>query len=458
MKARMFTRIALPALAVVLSMYGCGGGSESSTPEIDEPTPTTGTVALLLTDRATDDFSEINLNVVEAILIGGAGVSGQQVLFQGEEPIDLLSLSNFSEPIVFGEVEPGIYTKLRLLIDQLELVPIDGGPPQYPPLPANGKIDLLDPRGIEILPGRTLIVEIDMEANKAIHLVGAGRSGRYQFRPIVKANFMDGDLGVLPDRLARVEGTVSVISDGGFELCDIETPTSCIDVATGTETSIFDNEGLPTEFSTLMANDTVVVIGNYTVNGSILLNAVILEIGGNAEQVKGNVVSDPADDQFLLQKIDDSSIVVELQTATKYYDENGALGADAVVLGTDVEVEGVRPEGADPELIRAALVFIEPEADEQLSGTITDPVNTDATPPNFGLTIADGGGDTCVNLQDDADILLVNISESEVTMGAASDLVAGQVVDIFGESVEGDCFSANEVIVDLNATAAASGS
>lgn len=453
MDTKLITRIALPALAISFFLNACGG-SGSSAPEAPQPEPTTGAVALLFTDRASDDFSEINLNVLEAILIGGNGVNGQQVLFQGEEPIELLNLSNFSEPIVFGEVEAGIYTKLRLIIDQLELIPVDGGPPQYPPLPANGKIDLLDPSGIEILPGRTLIVEIDMEANKAIHLVGAGRSGRYQFRPVVKADFMDGDLGVLPDKLARVEGTASVISDEGFELCDIETPSSCIDVATNMDTSIFDSEGLKTDFSTLMPNDTVVVIGNYTVNGSILLNAVILEIGGNAEQVKGNVVSDPAENQFLLQKIDDSSIVVELQDGTRYYDENGALAADAVVLGADVEVEGVRPEGADPELIRAALVFIEPEDDEQLSGTITEPVNTDETPPNFGLTIADGGGETCVNLQDGADILLVNISESEVTMGEAADLADGQVVDIFGQSVEGDCFSANEVIVDLNATAA----
>ena len=453
-----FARIAVSALAVSLFLNGCGGSGSSSTPEVPEPAPPTGTVVLLFTDRPSDDFSEINLNVIEAILIGGNDVDGQQVLFQGEEPIDLLNLTNFSEPIVFGEVAAGIYTKLRLVIDQLELVPIDGGPSQYPPLPANGKIDLLDPNGIEVLPGRTLIAEIDMEANKAIHLVGAGNSGRYQFRPVVKAEFMNGDLGVLPDKLARVEGTVTSISDGGFELCDIETPESCIDVATDDATSIFGNDGVPIDFSTLMANDEVVVIGSYNVDGNILLNAVVLEIGGNAEQVKGNVVSDPADSQFLLQKNDETSIVVELQEGTdllpgtKYYDEHGAVGAEAVVLGADVEVEGVRPEGADPDLIRAALVFIEPEADEQLSGTIEEPIDTGATPPNFGLALSGEGGSTCVNVQDGADILLVDAAASEVTMGMASDLAAGQVVDVFGESVEGDCFSANEVIVDLNAS------
>jgi hypothetical protein len=197
----------------------------------------------------------------------------------------------------------------------------------------------------------------------------------------------------------------------------------------------------------------VVVIGSYTVEGSIVLHAAILEIGGNAEQVKGNVVSDPVDDKFLLLKDDDTDIVVELQVGTKYYDENGALGPDAVVLGADIEVEGVQPPKAvdtDPDLIRAALVFIMAEEDEQVSGTIIDPIDPDAS--SFGLTLTDGGGDICVRVDTDpaADVLLVNVTESEVTMAAFADLYVGQIVDLFG--VMNDCFDANEVIVDVNAS------
>lgn len=454
------TRIAVAALAASLFMSACGGSGSGNDPVMPEPAPTTGQVALLFTDKPTDEFSEIKFNVLKAILIGGEGVDGQQVLFEGEEPIDLLNLTNFSEPIVFGEVDAGIYTKLRLYIDGLELVPLGGGPSQFPPLPANGKIDLLDPSGIEVLPGRTLIAEIDMEANKAIHIVGAGKSGRYQFRPVVKAEFMDGDLGELPDKLARLEGTVSsLFSDpaGGFELCDIETPDSCIDVATNEGTSIFGDDGAAADFASLMPNDTVVVIGNYSVDGEILLNAVVLEIGGNAEQIKGNVVSDPAESRFLLLTDPETGdeIVVELQTGTKYYDENGELGPEAIVLGTDVEVEGVVVSG-DPDILRAALVFIEAEDDEQLSGTIAEPLNAadGDTPANFGLALADEGGDTCVNVTEETDVLLVDIAASEVTMGDFTDLAVGQIVDVFGVSSteEEGCFDANEVIVDLNAS------
>jgi hypothetical protein len=459
------TRIAAAALAASLFLSACGGSDGGTEPTIPEPQPTTGQVALLFTDKPTDEFSAIKFNVIEAILIGGEGVDGQQhFLFKGEEPIDLLNLTNFSEPVVFGEVDAGIYTKLRVVIDALELVPLDGGPSIFPPLPANGKIDLLDPNGIEVLPGRTLIAEIDMDANKAIHVVGAGRSGQYRFRPVVKATFMDGDLGELPDKLARLEGTVrTIFSDpaGGFELCDIETPDSCVDVATNDGTSIFGADGTSTPFSTLMPNDTVVVIGNYTVDDGILLHAVVLEIGGNAEQVQGNVVSDPADNQFLLLTNPDAEdaearveMVVQLQDATKYYDENGALGPEAIVLGTDVEVEGVVESGT-PDLIRAALVFIEAEDDEQLSGTIAEPLNAaaDGMPANFVLVFEDTST-TCVNVYENTDVLLVDVAASEVTMGDFTNLAKDQVVDVFGQSsLEPDgCFEANEVIVDVNAS------
>jgi hypothetical protein len=442
-KSAAGTNLTLLALACSLFLSSCGGGSSGN----DMPESTTGTIALLFTDRPTDEFNAIKLNVVEAILIGG---NSQQVLFRGSEPIDLLDLTNYSEPIIFGEVEAGIYTKLRLVIDNLELVPKDKGPSQFPPLPANGKIDLLDPNGIEVLPGRTLLVEIDMEANKAIHIVGAGNSGRYQFRPVVKAKFIDGDAGNLPLKLARLEGTASNVNDNGdFTLCDIETPDSCVGVSTDEATSIFDVEGLPTGYGTLVNGDSVVVIGSYTVNGDIVLNAVVLEIGGNAVQFRGSVVSAPADNRFLVLRSEGEEIVVELQQGTRFYDENGELDETAIVVGAEVEVEGLAPpkaDMADPDLVRAALVFIQAEDDEQVSGSIIDPI--DAAMRSFGLSTA--GGDICVRVNGDADILLVDIAASEVTMGEFGDLAVGQVADLFG--VMSDCFDANEVIVDVNAS------
>jgi hypothetical protein len=356
---------------------------------------------------------------------------------------------------VFGEVQAGTYTKLRLVIDSLELVPLDGGPSIFPSLPANGKIDLLDPSGIEVLPGQTMIAQIDMQANEAIHIVGAGNSGQYKFRPVVRATFSTGS--ELPDKLARLDGTVDEIySDpaGGFRLCDIETPDSCIDVATDMDTSVFDDMGLGTDFASLMVGDTVTVIGQYNTDGDLVLDALVLEIGGNAGQIQGQVVSMTMDQQFLVLSDANGDVVVELQPGTKYYDAGSPAGPESITVGANVEVEGVMPPKSvetDPNVIRAALVFVEPPAEEQLSGTIIEPLDIDPMDPmtwSFGLTPDGGAGDICVRVNEDAAVLLVNTTDSEVTMGSVADLALDQSVDLLGTM--SDCFDASEVIVNVS--------
>ena len=438
--------VSLLAGLALIGLSSCGSSGDAPPAAAAPPPPAMAKVAVLFTDAPTDEFSAIRLDVVEARLIGGGA---DQVLFQGQEPIDLLDLTNYSEPVVFGEAEPGTYTKLRLLIDNLELEPKDGSPSIFPSLPANGKIDLLDPNGFDVRAGRSLMIEIDMDANKAIKITKAGNSNRYQFRPVVKVNIIDTGL---PDKLARLEGTVSqIFADpaGSFELCDLDSPDSCVDVTTDSNTSAFDAEGLATDIANLMVDDMVVVIGQYAAGDDIVLNAVVIEIGGNAEQVKANVVTNPVANEFLVITEDGMSLTVETQPETKYFDANGAIGAGAIVLGVDVEIEGVKPPKADPmdpDVMRAALVFLEADADEQISGTISDPL--DSATRSFGLMLT-GGGDTCVRVDADADILLVDTAASEVTMGDFDDLSVSQAVELFGVTAVDSCFDANEVIVEV---------
>ena len=458
MRIRYFSatvRMQLLAIFSVIFVAGCGGGS-SAEPEVAPvtPLPTTGTVGLLFTDAPTDEFESILLTVTEAILIGGD--EKQHILFDGAEPIDLLNLTNFSEPVVFGEISVGNYKKLRLRISDLELVPKDGSPSIFPALPANGKIDLLQADGFDVLPGRTLIIELDMDANKSIKITAAGNSGKYKFRPVVKVKIMNDGL---PHKLARLEGSVKeVLADpaGSFVLCDIDSPEHCVTVATNGDTGIFDDQGLDTGFSTLATGNMVVVIGNYETDPSIVLNAVVLEIGGNAEQVKGNVVSNPMDDQFLMVVDNNGDLVVELQAGTKFYGVDGVINRDAIVVGVDVEIEGVQPakaDAADPDLIRAALVFLEADPDEQVSGTIILSTLNDTVPESFDLQLEDSST-LCVRLIDGAEILLVDEANSQVTMGSFADLEALTVdplADLFGETAADSCFEANEVIVAVEA-------
>jgi hypothetical protein len=155
--------------------------------------------------------------------------------------------------------------------------------------------------------------------------------------------------------------------------------------------------------------------------------------------------------EFLMLLNDESSLTVELQPGTRFFDFQSEISADAITLGTDLEVEGVRPDKADPadpDLIRAALVFVEAEDDEQLSGTIIDPL--DAAARSFDLTTTAGTG-TCVRVKEEADILLVDEAASEVTQGSIDDLAVGQNVDLFGWTAVDSCFDANEIIVEVAA-------
>jgi hypothetical protein len=442
------TRLAFLTLVAALFLNACGSSGSSDSDSVDiTPVATTGMVGILFTDAPTDDYSAINLNVVKAILIGED--EKQEIVFEGSEPVNLLDLENFSEPLAFGEVQAGTYTKLRLIVDELELVPVIGEPIR-PHLPGNGKIDMLDADGFTVLAGRTLLMEIDMDANKSIKITDAGNSGKVNFRPVVKVKIIDG-----PERhkLARVVGSVfgePGTPEGGFVLCDLDSPDYCVDVVTNGSTSFFDNKGLGTDFSALSDGAMVVALGMYDTDPSVVLNAVVVEVGWRAKQVQGSVVSEPMDSKFpLLADEDDALLTVELQLGTKYFDVDGETSADAIVVGPGHEVEGTMPVDVDPQedpdLMRAALVFIGAEEFDQVSGTIINDPDPDMR--SFLLTSTEGI-DTCVRVNDDADILFVDEVNSEITIAEFDNLAIDQSVDLFGLTAKDSCLEANEVIVE----------
>ena len=446
-------RVLAVALFGSLFLAACGGGSDSSPEPADTQTtqPGVGMVGLMFTDMPTDDYESIKLYFSEATLIGGD--DSQQVLFSADTPreIDLLDLTNYSEPVWFGEVLAGTYSKIRLQLDDIVLTPKDGAAFSIEKLPANGKIDLLHPEGFDVLPGRELMIEIDVDANKAIKITDAGKSGKVNFRPVVRVNIYDTGL---PDKLARIEGRVTGepnITDSTFVLCSDSASDHCVDIATGEDTSYFDDVGLESGFGSLADGSEVVVIGQYASDFSIV-NAFVVEIGGTAEQITGNVATEPADSQFLVLTINGEDYIVDLQPTTKFYDASGPITADMIALGDRVEVEGVVAPKVDPEdpneqdVVRAALVFLE-AYDEQLSGAIVA-TTLDATARSFDLA-TDAMGSVCVRVAEEASILLVNTTDSIVTAGLFDDLADDQAVDLFGMTADDACFDADEVIVDV---------
>ncbi len=442
----VFFRRSAIAMLLGLSLFlvACGDSGGDAVP----PGQATGTIALLLTDMPTDDLDEINLDVVEATLIGG---EGQQVLFSDAEnpiEIDLLDLENFSRPIAFEDVPADVYTKLRLRISKLTLVEyVEDGEDivDTPPLPANGKIDLLHPEGFEVLPGRTLVVEADMDANKSIH-VGQTGNGEYRVRPVVFVEFSNEEA---PDKLTRFEGNIEEIIDGAagsFVLCSSDDADTCIDVSLTTDGCVYDVEGIPTEPTALEAGNEVVVIGRYSRSGGdIMLDAIVVE-QGPAGQFQGTVNSLPDENgMFLMIDSAGNEFTVELQDGcTQVLGPDGAIiGPDGLLVGQGIEVEGVIPSDGDATLLRAALIIVDgDDAEEQLSGTITATIDE----PSFVLATA--GGDVTIVLREGGTIMLRS-ADMELSEGGFGDVQQGRSADAFGELVNGN-FEANSIIIDTD--------
>ena len=424
-------------LMLVLFLAACGGGSGGTPPDQG-----TGTVALLLTDMPTDDLKEINFDVTQATLIGD---QGQQTIYNGNTRVNLLDLENYSQPIALGEVTAGTYTKLRLQIDNFEIIDNQGAQ-HFPRPPANGRIDLLEPGGIEVVPGRTLVAHVDMDANKSIHVVQTG-NGKYRVRPVVRVNFvLDG----LPNELVRIEGRIEEIPDGDavdFVLCAFDNADVCLDVSLADGACVFDAECIPidpVDESTFAVGDSVIVIGTYIDadgDGNPDVEAIIVEKGA-AEPVKG-IVTEVPDTEGLFLVIDRAGvqITVELQQdCTRIFGPDGeVLTPDALQVGQGIEVEGVT--SADPEVLRAALILFDSEDDpDQVSGTIADPIEE----PTFMLRTASGDIKVCLN---DTAIITV-ISPGMSNPGTFADVLADRTAYAFGGTAVDGCFLANDLVIE----------
>jgi hypothetical protein len=97
-KRILLLRVALLGIAaafVTLAACGGGGGDGDSSGTSGPTAPTTGKVAIVLTDGATDEFCQI-LATVESIDLLGESDSGTNV-FTGPETVDILALRNYTD-------------------------------------------------------------------------------------------------------------------------------------------------------------------------------------------------------------------------------------------------------------------------------------------------------------------------------------------------------------------------
>ena len=459
-------------------LAGCGSGG---LPGESNTTAGSGSVALLLTDAPSDIFEEINITVIKAELLSD---DGRVTLFQGERTFNLLDLTDVRIFAIREGIPAGSYSKIRLTLSDngIELVDYNGSndPMDYdtynPRLPGNNKLDL-NPRGsFNVVAGGTLAIQIDIDANKSIHIVGNGKD-KYQFRPVV---FIDIVTDAFKERFVKLHGDIYAIdtADLSFKLCNTNIPVQldehhknvssrgCVRVETDDTSSIFDINGKPARFNALINGEPATVFGrlqhddDYDKDGDsdddrelddLVLKAALIELGPETAFLKLNGTATSTvniDDQFTMevspgQGVSTSpDLTVQIQEGTLLIDRKGnpvkIIDIDANKL---VNVRGVLDRVKDT--LFASVIVVDTDSSDKLTGIIA--ANPDGV---CDFTITDVVvGDVSVATDSNTEaFLVVDGSSSPINV---SELYAGQSADVYGSSNSASasgCFDAHTII------------
>ena len=475
------------AAAALVALAACGGGGSGtgdSSGTSDPTAPTTGKVAILFTDGATDEFCQILATVESIELLGESG--SRTSVFNGPETVDILAMRNYTDFFAINpDVPIGTYEKVRLTLADVALVHCDDqGVPEpeadwdHPSLPGNGKLDLNPRSTFEVIGGETLVIELDMDMEKSLHVHQTG-NGKWQLRPVIFVTIRPDD-----SKLVRVFGEARNVSSSTFELCPVEpvssidtgssTPsTECLDVFTDADTGIFDETGTRVDLSSVVSGDRLTAIGflmiyddadGDTRMDDLRLDAAVVELGnqGTFERIVGTVVSAPGNnDLFVFDPTPPgdatNAIDVRLQSGTHIFalGSNEELTSAALQPGTPGEVDGVftTPPGGEP--LKSSLIVLDTDttpAVSLLDAVIENPIPPDddpTTPATRRFSVIVDALTTCVKTDGGTSYLEITetVDTSETTEITFTDLVAGDTVDVFGidDASEPACVLADTV-------------
>jgi hypothetical protein len=460
------------------TLVGCGSGQELETTNGlatgNASTAGNGSVSFVVTDAPSEDFDHIYLTITSVQLLG-KDKDNKEVVFSGEQKIDLLMLENFTDFFAISDDIPaGTYSKIRLYVSEVELIKLDQNgnilEAHQPKLPGKGKIDL-NPRGeFTVNSGELLTVELDFDAKKSIHIHGKGKN-RYHFRPVIFVNVVGHSDS---NKLLRVSGLVNRIDSDAEtllvcsasytsdELTETDIPTShCFNIRSSNQLGIFDESAMPINFNELAENDEVLVIGHYDHDGDQMFGVIaeVIQQGGvgTSRRFKGVVASDYDADNMLFDFMLDAKqgfasetqVGVSLSELTAVFDSNGMrVDVSAITDEASGQVEGVlNISNEQDDLINAIAVVLKtnPLDGDSIKGSI---LVVDST--SSQLTVDASTGDRCVSVGENIDIIVIDENDGlESNLISFSELQLNDRVQAFGQedSVNG-CFNATTLIID----------
>ncbi|GAH47407.1 unnamed protein product, partial [marine sediment metagenome] len=335
-------------LSVAIFLGGCGGGGGGSA----VTSSGTGTVAVFVADGPADGYDHIWIHVTEVSLIPAEGTGRSPVvMFRSQSgkgyKIDLLDYREEDFLLtVKRRVPAGRYEKVRLKVKKIE-----SDPPcdeEWIKLPS-GKIDL-NPRGtFEVKPGETLLIRLDIDANKSINLHPAGQSGKCIFRPVVFVDIEPVKWRLRCPRILKgeIDRLIDEDSDGPIEgfMLALAGGRGTLEVHLLEDVVIFDDDGLPATSSDLAIGQTVWVRGRLNAKGCFQASLVVI---GEVLLVKGTVEDtvDDSDGVFPLQpdpghEFVDGTIDVKVEEETLVLiDCDEQVGPEAIQKGMRALVVG----------------------------------------------------------------------------------------------------------------------
>ncbi len=445
-----------------LAMGGCGSSSDLSAGaggpgdgSIGGPGggKNTGALALLLTDDPSEGFSKVIVTVKSIVLLSEDKEAVE--VFEGSRRIDLLSLDEVEDLFLLDDGIPvGNYTKIRLKVEDPLFVKKDGTEisSDQIQLVANGKIDLIPKEGIRIVSGGTLVVRIDFDAKKSIHIHSA--SSKYKLRPVIFVTIIND----FKDHLLSVKGRIESIrpDDRSFLLKrtrhhlahldddDQERPYR-IRVFVSENTRIFDESGSPSDFSALALEQFVHVKGILSREPLLSLKARLIEIG-EPLRLQGTIkkgveaFGDDEDQRFIFLPDPGQGFIGEVLVffnETSLILEGGShkeVDPSLLTTGRRVIIKGVLDLSDATAQFKAAVIVIKTggSLQERLEGRVSE---IDRNRRTFRL-IRDVGDPVWVHVPADAFILRVHQEEGDASLEAErvefDALENGQEVVIFG--------------------------
>jgi hypothetical protein len=333
-------------LSVLVSCSSTDGDSFSTSPNA------TGRVSLLITDAPLLGFDQVNVTIESVSLIGDG--EHKVVLLEETQVINLLALQKFSDLLATATVPVGSYSKIRLHVSQVELVRLnpDGTvlSSDIAKLPANGKIDLNPRSSFDVTDNGHLMIQLDMDANKSIHIIGNGKG--YNFRPVVFVNILgDDDM-----KLVILDGKVLEKTADGFQLCEVEAIAvndDCMPVLFTENTVVQDDLIDVVTESSVNNDDIVTVLGKV---GGVHVNALHIVIASDDKQVQNlalftgeTTTAVDINNVFDMKTDSDNNVVspltilsVLIADGARIFDKYGLeVSSDKLIIGSSVDVFGL---------------------------------------------------------------------------------------------------------------------